>query len=175
MTGPQFASDGTRLEDVSAESNDPDGAPLTFTPEINELAPNSLRQAGVRVGKFEIQTGAASSLSNDFPVFRYGDILLMKAEVLWRSGKSGIALEYVNQVRKRAGADPLTSIDADILLAERGREMFAEGYRRSDLIRFGKFNKAWWEKPASKPSKNLFPIPQGQIDVNADLKQNPGY
>lgn len=175
LTGPQFASDGTRLEDVSAESNDPDGAPLTFTPEINELAPNSLRQAGVRVGKFEIQTGAASSLSNDFPIFRYGDILLMKAEVLWRSGKSGIALEYVNQVRRRAGADPLTSIDADILLAERGREMFAEGYRRSDLIRFGKFNRAWWEKPASNPSKNLFPIPQGQIDVNADLKQNPGY
>lgn len=175
LVGPQFSSDGVRLEDVSAEDDDPDGAPLTFTPEINELAPNSLRQAGARVGKFEIQSGAAQSLSNDYPIFRYGDILLMKAECRWRLGNDAEALQYVNQIRQRAGADPLTVIDADILLAERGREMFAEGYRRSDMIRFGRFNDAWWEKPASDPNKNIFPIPQGQIDVNSDLDQNPGY
>ncbi len=175
LVGPQFASDGTRLEDISAEDNDPDGAPLTFTPEINELRPNSLRQAGARVGKFEFQSGAGQSLSNDFPIFRYGDFLLMKAEVRMRQGDDAGALDYVNQVRQRAGADPLTVIDADIMLAERGREVFAEGWRRSDLIRFGKFNDAWWEKPASDPNRNLFPIPQGQIDVNPDLVQNPGY
>lgn len=175
LEGPQFSANGARLMDISAEANDPDGEPLTFTPEINELRPNSLRQAGVRVGKFEFANGARQSLSNDFPIFRYGDVLLMKAEVQWRNGNTAGALDFVNQVRQRAGADPLTTLDADILLAERGREMFAEGYRRSDLIRFGKYNDAWWEKPASSASVNIFPIPQSQLDANPDLVQNPGY
>lgn len=175
LAGPQFSADGTRLMDLSAEDSDPDGQALTFTPEINELTPNSLRQAGVRVGKFEYETGAQQSLNNDFPIFRYGDLLLMKAEVRWRQGDDATALDFINQIRQRAGADPLTTLDGDILLAERGREMFAEGYRRSDLIRFGRYNDAWWEKPASPASVNIFPIPQGQIDVNADLQQNPGY
>ena len=61
-------------------------------------------------------------------------------------------------------------------LAERGREMFMEVTRRQDLIRFGKFNSAWWEKPASAAFRNVFPIPQGQIDASSGtLTQNPGY
>ena len=175
LAGPQFAADGTPLVDGNAEPNDPDGPGLNFTPEINELAPNSLRQAGVRVAKFEYRSGATPNLSNDFPIFRYGDILLMKAEAQWRQGNTAGALTYVNQLRSRAGAANLATLDADILLAERGREMFAEGYRRSDLIRFGAYNSPWWEKAASDPSKNIFPIPQGQLDANADLVQNPGY
>lgn len=175
LVGPQFSSTGERLEDSSAEDADPDGPPLTFTPEINELEPNSLRQAGARIGKFEFQSGAASSISNDFPIFRYGDALLMKAEVEWRLGNPGAALNFVNQVRARAGVDPLSALDADILLAERGREMFAEGWRRSDLIRFGKYGDAWWEKGPSDDFRALFPIPQQQIDANPDLTQNPGY
>lgn len=175
VVGPQFASDGSRLVDASAEANDPDGPPLTFTPEINELRPNSLRQAGARVGKFEYATGSPANMSNDFPIFRYGDILLMKAEAEWKLGNNGVALDFMNQVRQRAGVDPLTSIDADILLAERGREMFAEGYRRSDMIRLGAFNDAWWEKPASDPSKNIYPIPTPQMNANPNLVQNPGY
>lgn len=175
LAGPQFALDGSPLTDDNAEAADPDGAGLNFTPEINELAPNSLRQAGVRVAKFEYRVGATPNLSNDFPIFRYGDILLMKAEVMHRTGNSAGALNYVNQVRSRAGIDPLTTLTDDILLAERGREMFAEGYRRSDLIRFGKYNDAWWEKDASNPTFNIFPIPQVQSDANPDLVQNPGY
>ena len=175
LVGPQFSSTGERLEDSSAEANDPDGPPLTFTPEINELEPNSFRQAGARIGKFEFQSGAAQSLSNDFPIFRYGDALLMKAEVEWRLGNPGAALNFVNQVRARAGVDPLSALDADILLAERGRELFAEGWRRSDLIRFGKYGDAWWEKGPSDDFRELFPIPQQQIDANPDLTQNPGY
>lgn len=175
LAGPQFSSTGARLEDASFEAADPDGAPLTFTPEINMLEPDALRQSGVRFGKFEFQSGAASSLSNDFPIFRYGDALLMRAEIELRKGNSAGALDYVNQIRGRAGADPLSVIDMDILLAERGREMFSEGWRRSDLIRFGKYNDAWWEKAASDPFRNIFPIPQQQIDANPDLIQNPGY
>ncbi|MBL7858259.1 MAG: RagB/SusD family nutrient uptake outer membrane protein [Cyclobacteriaceae bacterium] len=177
LAGPQFSSTGVRLTDLSFEPTDPDGAPLTYTPEINQLFPNSLRQAGVRIGKFEFQLGTSPDLSNDFPIFRYGDILLMRAEALWRLNASSTeALDLVNQVRARSWAgNPLATLTADALLAERGREMFAEGYRRSDLIRFGKYNDAWWEKPVSAASKNLFPIPQGQIQVNPDLVQNPGY
>lgn len=176
LEGPQFASDGSRLEDLSAEDSDPDGAPLTFTPFISELRPNALRQEGVRVGKFEFQSGAGQSLSNDFPIFRLADVMLMKAEALWRiNAGSTEALSLVNQIRDRSGADALASLTADNLLAERGRELFAEGWRRSDLIRFGRFNDTWWEKPASDVTKNLFPIPQGQRDSNPDLLQNPGY
>lgn len=175
LAGPQFALDGSPLTDGNAEPNDPDGPGLNFTPEINELAPNSFRQAGVRVAKFEYRAGATPNLSNDFPIFRYGDILLMKAEAMFRGGNTAGALTYVNQVRSRAGIADLTTLDGDILLAERGREMFAEGYRRSDMIRFGRYNDAWWEKAASAATVNIFPIPQGQLDANADLVQNPGY
>jgi hypothetical protein len=175
ISGPQFSSSGARLEDASFEADDPDGAPLTFTPEINELEPNSLRQAGVRFGKFEFQSGAASSLSNDFPIFRLGDAILMRAEARWRQGNAAGALTDVNVIRARSNASALTTLDADIMLAERGREMFGEGYRRSDLIRFGKYNDAWWEKGASESFRNIFPIPQQQIDANSGLTQNPGY
>lgn len=138
LEGPQFAADGSRLNDISAEANDPDGQPLTFTPEINQLAPNAFRQAGVRVGKFEFATGAASSLSNDYPLFRLADIILVKAEAAFRQGKTAAALTAINQVRTRAGVAPLASVTLDALYNERGFEMFAEASRRTDQIRFGK-------------------------------------
>jgi hypothetical protein len=94
----------------------------------------------------------------------------------------------VNQIRARAGVDPYTdltdwptsptpdnTIYQNKILAERGREMFAELVRRQDLIRFGKFGEKWWEKDASPATKQLFPIPKAQIDANPNLTQNPGY
>ena len=179
LEGQQFASDGTPLTDELFEADDPDGTNLNFTPQINMLTPNAWRQGGVRVGKWEYADGADASLSNDFPIFRYADVLLMKAEALWRMNNGdAMALSLVNDVRRRAFGDnsgDLVALTADELLAERGREMFAEGYRRQDLIRFGRFNDAWWEKPASAATKNIFPIPQPQRDVNPQLQQNPGY
>jgi starch-binding outer membrane protein, SusD/RagB family len=174
--GPQFASDGvTRLIDAAAEPNDPDGPPITFTPNINMLAPNAFRQAGTRINKFEIQLGSGPDLNNDFPIFRYADVLLMKAEAAWRQGKTSEALNAVNMVRERADVPALTQISPEVLLAERGRELFAEGHRRTDLIRFGRFNAPWWEKPTSAPFRTLFPIPQNQLLSNPNLTQNPGY
>ncbi|ULT22242.1 RagB/SusD family nutrient uptake outer membrane protein [Sphingobacterium sp. E70] len=62
------------------------------------------------------------------------------------------------------------------LLAERGREFIFEGFRRDDLIRFGKFySESWWDHKPSNESKVLYPIPQRQLDLNPNLKQNPGY
>ncbi|MCB9281342.1 MAG: RagB/SusD family nutrient uptake outer membrane protein [Lewinellaceae bacterium] len=177
LAGPQYASDGvTRLIDDGAEAADPDGKPVTFTPELNELFPNALRQAGVRIGKFEFKNGGRTSLSNDFPIFRYADVLLMKAEAQWRqNASSATALALVNQVRARAGVPDFTELTADNLLAERGREMFYENHRRTDLIRFGQYNKAWEFKPASQPFRNIYPIPRAQLDANPNLAQNPGY
>ncbi|TDQ14700.1 putative outer membrane starch-binding protein [Algoriphagus boseongensis] len=175
LVGPQFASNGTRLIDISAEANDPDGPPLTFTPQINMLAPNAFRQAGARVGKFEFALGAGSSLNNDYPLIRYGEIILIKAEAALRQNKPAVALAAVNQIRARASMPAYTTLTLDELFAERGREMFAEATRRSDQIRFGKWNQPWWEKTASQPFRALFPIPQNQINANPALKQNPGY
>jgi len=81
----------------------------------------------------------------------------------------------VNNIRDRAGVDPFPALTDDLLLAERGREMYAEMVRRQDLIRFGKFDDAWWEKDVSAPTFSLFPIPKQQRDANVKLIQNPGY
>lgn len=178
LVGPQFASDGvTRIEDSGAEDADPDGPGLNFQAEINELGPNTLRQAGARVGKYEFANGATPDLSNDFPMFRYADILLVRAEALWRMDSGDMeALMLVNMIRQRAGVDAFTELTAENLLAERGREMFAEAWRRSDQIRFGTYNDAWWGKDADPSDHvNLFPIPKEQLDANTNLMQNPGY
>lgn len=175
LAGPQYKADGvTRTMDSSPD--DPDGPPVNFTPAVNALEPNAQRQAGARVGKFQYVIGGTDNMDNDYPLLRYGDVLLMKAEALWRkSAGDAEALALVNQIRARAGVAPFGALTADNLLAERGREMFYEGWRRQDLIRFGKYNDPWAFKPASVASKNIFPIPQNQINANPNLKQNPGY
>lgn len=182
IAGPQFGPDGvTRLIDDGAEAADPDGKPLNYTPEVNELFPNALRQAGVRVGKYRFKPGATPELDNDFPLFRLGDIVLSKAEALWRKNPAdATALLLVNQIRTRAGVTPFTTVTltSDNFLAERGREMFAESWRRNDMIRFGKFFKKYdkFKTLDNEPAcKGLFPIPKGQINSNTQLKQNECY
>lgn len=185
LFGPQLDDEGNPIEDPSYEKfdpqnpqkpRDPDGAPLNLTPEINQLEPNCLRQAGARIAKFPFIEGSDRYTGNDFPIFRYADVLLMKAEILLRQGNAGEGLNYVNDVRSRAGVDDLASLDFENLLAERGRELYAEGFRRSDQIRFGVYLEPRWEKEnASAEYTKLWPIPQAQIDVNPELVQNPGY
>ncbi len=183
---------------------DPDGAPLNFgsmgsgQPQINELGPQALRQAGVRIGKWEIGIGSMpNNMSNDYAVFRYADVLLMKAEALWRLGQSAEALVLVNQIRSRAGVPDLTTLDGPLsfdmaggsvsggeLFNEIGREMFAENQRRQDLIRWGFFTDVdKWVLPYYNPGDvlttdaytTLFPIHRDKLDANPNLQQNPGY
>ena len=90
------------------------------------------------------------------------------------------AAALVDQIRTRAGLGTLGPLTDANLLAERGRELFQEALRRTDLIRFGAFGNAWWEKPAdSDVNKLLFPIPAEQITASQastfKLTQNPGY
>lgn len=178
LVGPQFALDGTRLSDDGAEANDPDGPPLTFTPEINELTPFALRQAGARIGKWEFGIGSTPNLDNDYAVLRYGDILLARAEALLRDGgDASEATMLVNMVRERAGLEMLPgTATLDDVYEEIRKETCFEAYARPTMIRFGKYNDAWWEKPADASDHvNIMPIPESQLNANPNLTQNPGY
>ncbi len=165
--GPQYTSTGEEIiESVTGE-------PLNINPYLPALSmtdgytPEQIRTTGARIGKYEIKMGAKENLSNDFPLYRLSDFYLMKAETEIRLGRSGD--EWVNPIRTRAGVEPYSGCTLDQLLAERGREMFVEGHRRQDLIRFNKWQNSWWEKPAHGPERNTFPIPQWAIDGNPNL------
>ena len=175
IVGQQFDMAGNMILDQQAEADDPNGQPLEFTIEIRDVR-DALRQDGARIGKFEFEIGARPNMNNDFPVFRLGDILLSKAEALFRMGNTIDALTYINMIRERAGVADLAMLTEEILLDERGRETAFEGYRRQDLIRFGKFNDAWQFKPVDPSNHvNLFPVSSDQLGANPALKQNPGY
>lgn len=181
IVGPQFDQDGNPVLDLAFDPADDDGAPVNYTPEINELAPNGSRQAGARLGKFSFKQGQTQHMDNDFPILRYGEVLLNRAEAEARlSGSWSAGLMYINELRTRAGVPEYASLTEEEFLAERGRELFSESLRRTDLIRFGRWGDEWWEKPAhSDPNKNIMPIPLTQIQASAqsdfELVQNPGY
>ena len=184
LFGFQYMDDGTIVEDPSYEKfdpsdptyRDPDGAPLNLTPEVNMLEPKCLRQAGARVAKYPFIYGSDRYTGNDVPIFRLGEVMLWKAEIRLRKGDVGGALEYVNQLRARAGAVALDDLSMETLSDEYARELFAEGKRRTQLIRFGTYGDVRWEKPEASPEyTTIWPIPQAQIDVNPNLVQNPGY
>ena len=182
LVGPQYAADGkTRLMDPAAEPTDPDGPPLTFTPYINEIAPNCWAQAGARISKWQFYQGMRSDMDNDLAIFRYADILLMKAECTARVNgwNDPSVLATVNQIRQMhggAGLTPFGSLDATTFLQERSREMAFESVKRQDMIRFGTFNAASTYNVADPDNHvNIFPIPAVQLNANANLKQNPGY
>ncbi|MDA8886516.1 RagB/SusD family nutrient uptake outer membrane protein [Bacteroidia bacterium] len=169
LVGQQFDAGGAPLFDETA------GESLILTPKIPKLVMDAsntsaeIRMSGARVQKYEIEEGAIENLNNDFPLFRYADVLLMKAECAVRNGSAGAGDSYVAEVRDRANAGPTTGFGLDDILAERGRELFCEGHRRQDLIRFSKFGDSWWEKPASGIERTTFPIPQWAIDANPNL------
>jgi hypothetical protein len=171
LVGQQVNGKGESLKDRK-------GNPLAFTPEVSiiERDPNHLEVAGIRVIKYPIDYANSGSKKpdNDWVYFRYADVLLMKAEAQLRTAQPAAALTIVNSIRTVRGASILPSLTLDILLDERGRELYWESFRRQDLIRFGKFLAAWQEKPASEAKYLLFPIPENQIG-NPNLTQNPGY
>nr|WP_256437259.1 RagB/SusD family nutrient uptake outer membrane protein [Flavobacterium sp. CS20] len=112
---------------------------------------------------------------NDYALIRYAEVLLTKAEALFRLGQEGEALQIINDIRTSRGASTLSALTEDDIIDERGRELWWEGHRRTDLIRFGKFLDSWNEKSASEPFRVLFPIPERTVANNPNLTQNPGY
>ncbi len=135
---------------------------------------------GYRNNKFYCDsTSANRNQNNDVPVFRYSDILLMKAEAILRGAtatQGQTALSLVNTLRAVRTTSPAwTSVTLEDLYGERCREMAWECWHRNDMIRFGKFEGRWGFKTDSDPRKRLFPIPASAITLNPKLKQNPGY
>ncbi len=173
LVGPQLDFAGNALLDFAADDDD---LQLDYTPAINEVVPNSIRQSGARAYKFSFQLFGRANMNNDYPVVRLGDVYLMRGEARARAaGDWSLAAPDVDLIRDRAGLAPMT-ITADSFLAERGREMFQEATRRTDQIRFGKWGDSWWEKTNSDAFRIVFPIPQDQIDAaGGSLTQNSGY
>ena len=158
------------------------GKPLVYMPfelKLN-LSDSPYKQtAGARVGKYEVDRTAYSDgrqVDNDIVLFRYGDALLMEAEAKVRNGEDG-SIE-LNAIRDRVGM-PHVEANLDNILKERLLELVWEGWRRQDLIRFGKYTKAYDQRtPLEKESTGfttVFPIPQRCLDINKKLKQNPSY
>jgi hypothetical protein len=170
IVGQQFSATGAPLTD--------DNVPLVITPEIPSIrmpAGPAARAAGARSQKYEIQRNNKNNdQDNDFIVYRLADVYLMRGEAKFRLGVAG-ALEDINFVRTKRGVPAFTALTLDEILAERGRELAWELHRRQDLIRFDRFTRAWSFKPASEKFRELYPIPQDQINLNPNLKQNPGY
>ncbi len=126
----------------------------------------------------------------DFPYFRLADVYLMLAEAVVRGGTGATSAEavgYVNQLRQRAygnSSGNVTSLSLNFLIDERSRELYWEGTRRSDLIRFGLYTGSsyLWPFKGGQPAGvsiearyNLFPIPSADIMANPNLIQNAGY
>lgn len=131
----------------------------------------------------------AAFASTDFPIFRYADALLMRAEASYRLGNIANAVTDINVVRTRAYGNTSGNITAaqltdKFLLDERGREFYYEAQRRTDLVRFGQFTDGtyrWQWKggtfngAATSKNLNVFPIPGDEVSANPNIKQNPGY
>jgi len=192
---PPFPNPGNNVGFLKGQQYDPytgdslkigTGAPLSYTDSVKniELGAN-LEVTGIRALKYFPDFPNYYSPGNDYVFFRFADVLLMKAEAILRGGAGTTAGPYGNTTEKivnfirtdpTRGASYISPITLDNLLDERGRELWWEGWRRQDLIRFGKFLLPMQEKPdASDPKYLLFPIPDEQLAVNPNLHQNPGY
>lgn len=206
IKGQQYTSSGQPL---TVAQGDFTGKPLIFVNELPGLEKGESVH-GLRLSKFEIKMGSTNRLSNDYPLLRYSEVLMMKAESLLRTGQSDAAALIVTSLRQRnfpsdpskatvTGAQLMQGSSyayglkdafnnqfsneggADIrygrFLDELGWEFDQEGHRRTDLIRFGVFDKKSWlsHTATNNVNRNIFPIPRTEIEKNNKLKQNTGY
>lgn len=158
---------------------DRNGNPLFYTKELTMITSGpTLETAGIRTQKYEPDAANLGNPENDYVLMRYSDALLMKAEAALRGGTGGaaVAKTILDQIDVRAklpaGSTPAT---LDGIYLERGKELWYEGWRRNDMIRFGKFLAPRELKPTtSDPKYALYPIPADAL-FNPNVTQNPGY
>ena len=188
LIGQQHDQNGVALKDRK-------GNALSFTPVIatNMIETGSnLEVTGIRVAKyapdFSDPTGKfyASNPGNWMMLIRYPEVALMVAEAKMRAAApdNAGALAIVNALRTARGAATVTSMplynpanveDPTTLLAERGRELYWESLRRTDLIRFKMYNVLWQYKPSDDAHYLVFPVPNQALALNPNLIQNTGY
>ncbi|MBB1645478.1 MULTISPECIES: RagB/SusD family nutrient uptake outer membrane protein [Sphingobacterium] len=193
LIGPQYKK-GTSTPILGAREYK--NKPLVFVKEIQRNSTGDTKSdmsqgeenSGARFNKYV--PGAYTDKdywSNDQVIYRLAEIYFNKAEALMRKNNKNAtseAVELINTVRKRAfsvtdwptAQYTTSSLTLEELLAERGREFIFEGKRRTDLIRFGKFETAtWWDHKPTVATKKVFPIPSQQIAANPNMVQNLGY
>ncbi|WP_321333674.1 RagB/SusD family nutrient uptake outer membrane protein [uncultured Bacteroides sp.] len=184
-TNGVLVNDGATTSDLEYE---PLKAVLDFPTNANA---HDVKSAGARFKKYEYDASSTiqGDINNDLVIWRYGDALLMKAEAEYRLGETGLALGYVKEIRDRAGATQLNSLTLNDILNERMAELSWEGVRRQDQIRFCTFTQPtvdryvgiWHNASAGDYNNdtqgytNVFPIPYSVLNLNSNLKQNPGY
>jgi hypothetical protein len=179
-------------------ADSPDGRAMFWTDGQNlEVASISTFQDGWGAPKYKNITSLGAAGKNathpdtDYAIFRLADAYLMYAECVLQGGGGDVptAVGYINQLRERAYGDASGNITAgdltlDFVLDERARELWWEGHRRTDLIRYGLFTGgdylwAWkgnTQAGSSTPdTRNLYPIPASELVANPNLTQNPGY
>jgi len=177
-TRAMFFTDGQSLDIKIILNNFTDGYAVTKYKNINSAGEAESDPTGTFV-------------NTDYPMFRLADVYLMYAEATLRGGGGDMttAVDYINQLRERAygnnsGNISESDLTLDFILSERARELYWEGTRRTDLIRFGKFtssNYLWPFKGGVEGGtgvedyRNIFPIPVSDITVNPNLQQNTGY
>ena len=161
---------------------------VNHTLSIDFTNEGRLHNTGYRFSKYQCSRTSNNCnrfSSVDLVLLRLGEVYLNRAEAKLRNGDAAGALSDVNMLRSARNARPdqtpadLSSIDLDILYRERGFELYWEGLRRTDQIRFGTYEEPWTEKTDSDVRKRLFPIPQSAIDGASNeegyLLQNEGY
>lgn len=204
LEGPMVRFDNGQPA-LATGGNEYSGQQIVFVDNIRKNKTNSTvsnmsegeENSGVRFNKYKLGNQIAGVVNGvavpidpnynntDWNIYRLTWVYFAKAEALMRKAgniATADAVALINTTKRRAyaAADfvPYTTatLTMDELLAERGREFIFEGFRRNDLIRFGKFTTAsWWDHTPSQPFRTLFPIPQVQRTLNINLTQNPGY
>jgi hypothetical protein len=167
LIGQQYDQKGTSL--ISDGNN-----PLIFTPEFSLT--NSSKSNGLRVIKYIPDYSNLDQPNNDWVFIRVADVMLMKAEATARMGNTVEAMTIINDIRSHRNAPLLTALTINTILDERARELYWEGHRRRDQIRFGTFlNPVQERSTTSDRHVMIFPIPLDDLSVNPNLHQNPGY
>lgn len=183
-----------KFADITGET---DSRAFFFTNGQNlEIEDISSFNDGYAITKFRNVNSTGSTPSNltfcytDFPMFRLADVYLMYAEAVLNDGAGGdmaTAVGYVNDLLERAYGNSsanVTTIDLQMILDERARELYWEGHRRTDLIRYGMFTGGSYVWPwkgkikdgiATDGKYDLYPIPASDLGANPNLIQNTGY
>ena len=154
--------------------------PYVIDPDMPEEAYTTHRTdlQGARIGKWEYQsdgtlTGGQVGMENEFYIMRYADVVLMYAEAMVRQNKGAEAAGNADlaKIRTRAGLTPFTAgtLTLDNIYQERSHELAVEGWHRQDMIRFGKYLGAWWNKPAKEEKDYNLSIPKSALAANPNL------
>ncbi len=178
LYGKQKTSAGADLLDLVSSTvwDFAPAIPALLISESNSFTKDQVRHSGVRVQKYEIAKGSGQSAANDLVFFRLTDTYLMLAEIYANKGDATKVRDNLKPIRDRAGLAEPTTYNLDAVKMERALEMFYEGTRRQDMIRWGIYNTPWecaWKAQIISTNNNIFPIPKAQIDANSNLGLAP--